>query len=250
MARRKRRNNRRRRGSFSFLYKMLSIILICGAILAALVYFFKVDKVEITGNSRYSTEEVLSASGVTEGQNLFLLNKYHVAEEIFGKLSYVESVQINRRLPDTICIAVTECTSVAAVQQEGSTYLISGTGKIVEQTNSADQAAVVTGVTLDAPQVGVMAASAPEGQAALNQLLTILQNLESKGMLGNTQEIHLEDAATIRLRYGDRFTVEFLWGADFPYKLDNLNAVIEQLQPNETGTINLTQEGKANFIPD
>jgi cell division protein FtsQ len=250
MARRKRRNNRRRRGSFSFLYKALSIIIICGAILGALVVFFKVNHVEVTGNSRYSVEEIRAASGVTDGQNLFLLNKYKVSEQIFGKLAYVESVQINRRLPDTLCISVTECTSVAAVQQEGSTFLLSGTGKIVEQTSAPDQAAVVTGVQLNEPRSGTMAAATPEGQAALDQLLTVLQQLELKGMLGATQEIHLEDASAVRLRYDGRFTVEFLWGADFSYKLDNLNAVIAQLQPNETGTINLTQEGKANFIPD
>lgn len=247
---RRRRNTRRRKGSFSFLYKALSIILICGAIVAAMVLFFKVDTIEVKGNSRYTSEEICQASGVTDGQNLFLLNKYQAAEKIFQKLAYVESVSINRRLPDTICIAVKECTSVASVQQAGQLWLLSGSGKIVEQSSAAQDAAIVTGVTLENPQAGTMAAAAAADQAGLEQLLSILQNLEKKNMLGNTQEIHLEDASVIRLRYDERFTVEFLRGADFSYKLDNLAAVIEQLQPNEKGTINLTQEGRANFIPD
>ena len=43
--------------------------------------------------------------------------------------------------------------------------------------------------------------------------------------------------------------MQFLWDADFDYKLDYLAAVVDKLEDNEKGTIDMTQEGKASFIP-
>ena len=134
MARRRRYNRKRRRGSFAFLYKLLAFVLICGAIGLALAMFFKIEDIEISGNSRYSKEQIVAAAEVKPGDNLFLLNKY-------------------------------------------------------------------------------------------------------------------DAAARITMRYMDRFDVQFLWDADFDYKLDYLAAVVDKLEANEKGTIDMTQEGKASFIP-
>ena len=38
--------------------------------------------------------------------------------------------------------------------------------------------------------------------------------------------------------------------ADYGYKLNYLMAVVEKLEVNEKGVINMMQEGKARFIPE
>ena len=52
MARRRGSARRRRRGSGGFLYKLLSVLLICGCLVAAITLFFRVDTVVITGEKR------------------------------------------------------------------------------------------------------------------------------------------------------------------------------------------------------
>ena len=126
MARRRRRH--RRKGRFAFLYKLMTFLLICGALVAALALFFKVESIEITGTSRYSTDEVERASGVHVGDNLYLMDKNAVASRITQQLPYVETVQISRRLPKTLCISVTECRGLAAIEQDGRLWLISEGG--------------------------------------------------------------------------------------------------------------------------
>ena len=71
MAGRKKHNRRRRRGSFAPLYKVLCLVLIVGAIAAAMAVFFKAEKIEVSGNSRYTTRQVVDACGVEQGDNLF-----------------------------------------------------------------------------------------------------------------------------------------------------------------------------------
>lgn len=41
MARRRHSNRRRRRGNFGFLYKLLSVLVICAAVVMALTLFFR-----------------------------------------------------------------------------------------------------------------------------------------------------------------------------------------------------------------
>lgn len=250
MARRNRYNRRRRQGRFSFLYKILVFIAICGAIAVALALFFKVDKVTVTGNSRYSADKIVEAAGIQTGDNMFFLNKYKASEQITTALPYVETVQIRRQLPDTLVVTVTECTAPAAVQQDGKLWLLSGDGKIVDsKTGDGKQYAMVNGLSLLEPQVGSDIQVPDEEQSSAQLLLTLLGLLRDKGMLADVQSIDLSDSATVILRYLDRFDVTFRWDADFDYKLDYLLAVVERLEINEKGAIDMTQEGKASFIP-
>ena len=86
MARRRHSNRRHRRGNSGFLYKLLSVLVICGAVVAALTLFFRVDRIEVTGMERYTEDEVIAASGIDIGDNLYLLNKYDAARSIADAL--------------------------------------------------------------------------------------------------------------------------------------------------------------------
>ena len=104
MARRRHKRRRRHHRSVAVLYKLLSVVVISGAIVAALTLFFKVETITVSGATEYSSEEIITASGIQQGDNLFLLNKYEIYESILEKLPYVSSVSISRKLPDTLLI--------------------------------------------------------------------------------------------------------------------------------------------------
>ncbi|MDE6591073.1 MAG: FtsQ-type POTRA domain-containing protein, partial [Oscillospiraceae bacterium] len=95
MARRRRHSRpRRRRGRFSGLYKALSVLIVAAAVVLACVVFFRVNSVEVTGNVRYTTEEIIEASGITTGDNLVALSRSRVSAAICTQLPYVENVSI------------------------------------------------------------------------------------------------------------------------------------------------------------
>ena len=151
MARRRGSARRRRRGGSGFLYKLLSVFLICGCLVAAITLFFRVDTVVITGEKRYTEAEIRQASGVEDGDNLFLLNKYQVIRNIAEALPYIEieNTRIQRKLPDTLLIQVQECGDPLAWTQDGTVWLMSPAGKIVEQTDTASGYPTVDGCELD-----------------------------------------------------------------------------------------------------
>ena len=125
-----------------------SRLLIMAAIVAAVIFgvaiFFKVNTVEVQGNTIYSAEEIRSASGIQKGDNLFTLNKEAAAGSIKASLPYVETVSIIRFLPDKIVIEVKESDATFAVTTDtNTTWLINSVGKALEQIadSSVDQTA-------------------------------------------------------------------------------------------------------------
>ena len=180
MARRKHSKRRRGRGGFGFLYKLLSVLLICAAILVAMTLFFRVDEIVVTGQKRYTAEEIRAASGVELGSNLYVLNKYDIVRAILGELPYIEDIRINRKLPDTLLIEVHESGRPFALVQEGSAWLVSSGGKIVEQLPEKEtgQYGRISGCELLAPSVGTDIALATEYAAQETSLLALLKALE------------------------------------------------------------------------
>lgn len=242
---------RRRSGQLSFLYRLLCFVLISTAGAVALTLFFKVSAIEVTGQVRYTEAKVAEASGVAMGDNLFLMDKNKVAAGITRALPYVETVQIRRMIPDTLRIHVTECTAPVAVRSGEGVWLLSGQGKLVEKVASSFWEAYpqMVGVTPVNPTVGDTLTVAEEQTYAREAMLALLPLLEKKGMLPQVQALYLDDPALLTLRYMDRFDVVLRYNADYDYKLDYLLAVVQRLEANESGVIDMTQEGKASFIP-
>ena len=256
----KRRNSARhhRRGRFVFLYKVLSTLVICGAIVAALTLFFRVDTVVAVGQERYSPQQVCDASGVQTGDNLFLLNKYEVARRISAALPYIETedIRIDRKMPDTLLIEVKECAKPLALIQDGKAWLISTKGRIVECI-TPEQArsgyGIISGCRLLDPTVGERMALATEYEAQQTSLLALMAALESAGMLDQTDGIRLDDLATLYLDFAGRFTVKLPYGADYDFKLYALQSYLEKdvIQDNMTGTFDMqTEEERTFFKPN
>ena len=251
-----RRNYRRRRyhgrGRLTVLIRFLSFLLICSAIAGALILFFRVQAFVVSGNRRYTEQEIIDSTGVEIGDNMYLLNKYAISREITTRLPYVETVSIRRSLPDTLVISVTECQAAAAVVQDGTGWLLSDGGKILEQVTvgEARQHPQITGMELLMPEVGGTMEFPAAGNATEEQILGLLASLEGRGMLEELEGIDCSDSDEMVMEYAGRFQVVMHYDDDFAQDLYLLEHVVESLQPNETGTILLTNLEDIRFVPD
>lgn len=252
MPRRRNTRRHRRRGSLGPLLRVLSVLLAAVAIVAALTLFFKVSQVVVTGNSRYTARQVEAVSGVTAGENLILLDKYQIAEQVYTQLPYITEVRISRKLPDTLLIEVTETTAVAAVEGGGSWWLVSAGGKLLE---SCDSTAAQDYLVLRGLEALTPAVSQPlrlgEGNLSGERLLELLGELEKRGMLPRAGALDAGDGEKLTMEYDGRFQVELPYDGDFAFKLDCLLATVSRLEPNESGIIRMTMkdDNEVRFIP-
>ena len=246
-----RRHGRGRRGRrFGVLYKLLTLVVVCAAAVLALTLFFKVESVEVTGNSRYSAQEIQDACGVSLGDNLYLLSKPDMVQRLHQQLPYIDEVRITRQLPNTLCVQVTEFTTVYAVEQEGTVWLLTSGGKIVETAAERGDTPLIDGCELLAPSLGGDVSFALELQNRQESLFALLTALESAELTGDVRAIHLGDPTVLSMDYTESFTVEMPYGADYPRLLRYLTLVIEELETNLTGVIDLTRDGEPHFRPN
>ncbi|MBR3569382.1 MAG: FtsQ-type POTRA domain-containing protein [Oscillibacter sp.] len=250
-ARRPRRRRRRFPAERGFLSRVVSALIIVFTVVSALIMFFRVKIVNITGAHRYGDAEILSVAGVSDGQNMFLMNKYAMEEKLLNQLTYLEEAHISRDLPDTLNIDLKECVIPLAFEEGGACWLVSSSGRIVDrvEASEAKQYAQITGCPILSPSVGTQIALPSENLAQQRSLIRLLAALDAAQALDDVDGIRLDKRDCILMDYGGRFTVKFPLDANYAFKLHALEVYIagEKIQDNMSGTFDLTRDDK-NFF--
>lgn len=259
MAARKNRNRqRRRRGRFGFLYKLLSFLIIFAALVVGCVVFFRVNEITVEGNSRYTAQEIIAASGVKVGDNLFLINNPQTVRAITRALPYVEKVSPVKTLPDTLEIHITESRACAWFETGEGFWLINAGGKAVELTQDREKTAglpEILGLTTLNPVLGAPVTAQLEEQVRLEGLKGLLTALNGKGMAQNvTSFVDLSSTNAIYFDYGSDLTVVVPMSGDFDWCAAALKGTLDTCQKQGQlviGTLDLTYGDKvAHLLPD
>ena len=252
--RRNMRNNRRRfRMETGYLFRFLSMFVIFVCVFAALTMFFRVKTVAVMGEWVYTAAEIQKASGVSDGDNLFFLNKFTVRDRLYQALPYLEEAKIRRKLPDTLIIEVQECKIPMETDQDGTAWIFNASGKIIDRRDAGSTSwARVTGCGLLSPSLGtyiVLDTDLAVKQESLIKLMTALRDMDMTKQVGG---IDLKEASCLRMRYGERFSVKLPYAADYTRKLKTLEKLLqdEKIQSNMKGTFDLTRDNAQYFQPD
>lgn len=249
MARERRHiSRRRRRGRFGFVYKLLSVLAVAIAVIVACVVFFRINEVTVTGNSRYTADEIIKASGIEIGDNLIALRESQTASRIRTQLPYVYSVSIDRALPDGVILKITEHTAAAAIPDAGGWWYISAQGKLLEQTASPG-AMRVSGLTAVNPYAGEPLQVEEGSETTLTYVLALLTELEKREMLPDCTALDCTAATSILLTY-DIYDVKLPRTTDYSKCLSLLLGALgdERMPENTPGSFDLTvEDGKAFF---
>ena len=247
MAQRKSRKSRKRRGGRrrpGFLYQFLSVLFICVAMVAGCIVFFKVDTIQVEGAQKYTGDQIMAASGISKGDNLFLVNKFNAISRMFKQLPYLDQIMIRRRLPDMLVITVTEAQPVAVIESNQAYWLMDQKGKLLEKKKEdPGTCANIVGIEPLSPVQGSYLTLKQDSQRTY--LLTLIELLSDKKLISHIKEINLSDAGATWLRYENRFTIKLDPNSDLNYKTEFMARVLEQIQSNEKGSIYFTRDGAA-----
>lgn len=238
-------------------------ICIMGAVVVAvvltMVIFFRVHDIQVEGNHYYSTQEIMDAASISDGDNLLTLSRGEIAGNVIAKLPYVKSVRVTRRLPDTVVLRITEYDATFAMQDTaGNYYLVTAAGKVTGQVEERDAKlhVMVTAPVIQPTEVGetITLPQSADGEAAnlLSATLNLMQEIEAAELSKQISRIQLTSAYQLVIYYGDRFEVRLGTGDQLAYKLEYLKVVVAQQEEYISGIIDLTlNEGnQARIIVD
>lgn len=230
----------------------LSFLLVCLAIVFALGVFFRVQNIEVRGTESYTAEEIIEASGIDMGDNLFFINRSTASSNIFTRKPFVEEASIERVLPNTIIIYVEESRGLAYVDWEGQTWMMTGGCKMLgsgtmEEIQGLIHVKNVTPANVSAGEIMTVDASET---LKLTYIQELLQCMDSLGMTADVAEIDIQNAADPTFEYLDRFTVKMGPNENTDYKLRMLLSAVLEMDANLMGTIDLSEGTAVHVSPD
>ena len=127
------RRRRKKTMNFKWLIIGIAVLLIVFSVLLA-VGIFKVEEVEVTGNSYYSKSEITELVMGEHKNSLYLVFLYDYLD---GKdIPFVDSVEVTMESPSRINIRVYEKTMIGYVEYMGSNLYFDKDGTVVESSNA------------------------------------------------------------------------------------------------------------------
>lgn len=230
---------------------IVSGVLIIGIVLS-LTVFFRSEEFTVEGAEYYSAQDIIDASGLALGENLFLSDKSAGEQRIESELPYVEEAKISIKIPNTMLITVTESTP-AFLFENGSEYIVvSSKGKVLEKvTGSTDKFDVplVLGCTITEAEPG------QEIKFKESGILTILKDISeaiAENEFSGIKEIDVTDTANISLNYSNRIKIIIGLPEDISYKIKTAKIIIsEKLSETDRGRLDVSNckgSSKASYF--
>ncbi|NLG53518.1 MAG: FtsQ-type POTRA domain-containing protein [Clostridiales bacterium] len=246
-----RRRKKRRRRNFGSILTVLTVLIVAGAIITSITVFLKVAKFEVVGTSKYSPAEIIEASGIKTGENMFSVNKFKVSSNILKKFPYIGQIKINRRFPDTFIFTVTERTPAGYIEADDRIWLVASDGYLLESFERAEFKLVVpqiVGASLMSPLPGSKVSF--EEQGKIPALSEITSGLHKHGLIPQINLIDISKLYSLSFTYQNRLKVVLGDVSDINAKIKMFNAVRDKLKETDKGTVTLTNPGEARFKPE
>lgn len=247
--RKERQKKIRKRRAKITLICLLIVLLIMGAILSVTV-FFPIKNILASGSNIYTPEQIVDECGIKTGDNLIIVSEEKALDKLRAKLPFVEKVEIERKLPDTINLKVTDAKEYFCYQIKNNYFTVSEDGWVLKKYKEKPDA--ITLIKIDKVKCKVGTAiefTETDMQYLCEEITTTLQKYEF-----SIEYIDITDKVVITAKVDDRFIVNFGSSKDFESKVRHLITTIKNIPENETGKINLSmwdsQNTQGTFVKD
>lgn len=236
----------------SALYAPISFLLICLALVFGMSVFFRVTTIAVEGNARYSPEEIISASGIEKGDNLFFINQFTAVSRIYSKLPFVEKATINRGLPNRLTIVVAESQAIAYVTAEDGIWAIDRGCKLLSKVEGDALRGLirVEGIAAIAPEAGKTIEAGEAESPKVTYLAAILRQIDGLGLRGDVSYVDINGIANPYFDYLGRFKVRLGSNENLEYKFQCLLSAVAELSDGDRGTLDLSIDKRAHLTYD
>ncbi|WP_390489067.1 cell division protein FtsQ/DivIB [Solibaculum mannosilyticum] len=235
-----RRHKRRRKASTRFYSILVVLFAVAIGVTLCMTVFFNIQTIQVQGETRYETEEIIRASGLAKGKNLLLADIKGGEEDLTVKLPYIGSAHIVRQLPATVIIEVEENTPAYAVQMEGGWAVADENGKTLEYLQGqVPSVPVVVGISVTGAPPGYPMEFEDEEQK--NKLTDLTKALKENNLIEKTTQMDFTNSSDITVLYDNRITLKCGGAVDLDAKLAMAQEAIARKAPDEQkATIVLT----------
>lgn len=234
---------RKKKDSIAMPAALCCLIIMSIMITLFMMPFFDVKTIRVTGNESLTADQVKGYLSFKENDNIFLFNKSKCINTILDN-HFVNTVEINRILPSTVEVNISEYKLRGYVPYSGSYLYIDGEGRVLDvQKEIKKSLPVVEGLKFNNVSVGeVLQVDNPSTFETMVHLSKLFEKYE---LLSDVIRVDMTDVTDIHLYTGN---VDIKFGSfdDANRKLLMLIEVLKTFDTSVPGTINLTAD-KATY---
>ncbi|MCL2157851.1 MAG: FtsQ-type POTRA domain-containing protein [Oscillospiraceae bacterium] len=221
-------------------------------------YFFKVKSVNIAENDRYSYEQILEASEISMGEELYGLDVKKTESNIKEKLTYAKAVDIRRVPPSTVNIEVKTEAGLFGIMISGDYYIISESFRVVDKIKAGSRSefeplpAVITIKTAEVKKC-YLGDKIEFLDLDIYDFLREMVGFIADGdtdpkMVSEILEIDITNKFKVTMNYGNRFFIKFGIFENISPKILNVFEIISQLPDYYEGVIDISDAKTASFV--
>lgn len=203
---------------------------------------FNLTEIKVSGNEKYTAEEIVSNSNLNIGENVFKQLFYNLNTKI--DLSYISKSNFIYSFPSTIVINVEERypAYIALDKNSGKYYKIDNDGYLLEQcelTSKEDELLIEGFVFGDNPQMGEKINEVYINKLDIYNNIKIL--LDKYQIIGNTTKVNFSNSLTT-ITIDDKLNVVFANDSNLEYKVSFLKGILQENDQIVDGTIDMSIE--------
>jgi len=211
-------------------------------------YFFKIKNIDINENERYSYDDILKASGISVGGELYGIDVKKTEGKIKEELAYAKSVNIRQIPPSTLSIEIENEKGFFGMAIAGDFYIVSQDFKVLDRRKKPIEG-IITVATDEVKKCYLgekMEFSDGDVYDFLEGIVELFKKDDS-GRLSAIKSVDITNKFKVAMNYGDRFLVKFGIFENIAPKILNVFEVINELGEDDRGIIDITDGKAASF---
>ncbi|AOT68459.1 cell division protein FtsQ/DivIB [Geosporobacter ferrireducens] len=228
---------------------VLFVMLLCCIISFIIIFktdLFCIKTVEVSGNVLLSQEEIIHASGITLGNQIYK-EKIKNVEIGLTQHPYIKFVEVKRKLPNKILIQIEERTEAAAIPFMGAYVFIDENGMILKSELDSGNLKIIQGLEFDHFMEGEpLEVKDPE---KLRKALEIVKYIDRMEI--SIKNIDVSQSKNYVIRLTDTLICRVGEGNNIDYKLRALEKILLDLKSKDItrGVIDISYDGNPTYRP-
>ncbi len=229
---------------------LLFLVFVAGFFCA---YFYAkgapVANIVVEGESAYKAEKIISAADLEIGLNMFTVREGKVNKKVTAELPYIHSVDIKRKLPDTIIVTVEPTKDKYLIAGDKGYICLDENLKVVSNKKRKLTDGSFRLLGLEAQEVEIASEFEPSenNKEKFELARKMVSAIESKGIMKKA-EINLEDLSDVTVTYDSRIMIYLGDCKDLENRISLASDVVETAaSQGQTGYIDTRYDGRAYF---
>ena len=236
---------RRKKRKKLMFYTLLTVLMVIVIAVLSLTVFFNISHFEVNGSAHYSDSQIIEASELKEGQNMFRLNKFKIINRLKSALPYLSEVTIRRKLQSSMSITVVEAEAFAYLQSGGGYSIVDENLKVLEKVTSRPEGLTeIKGFKAESAEVGQTLTSSED---TVQTLLYFTRTIKDVFGEGGITEITAEKMYELGFVYDGRITVLIGTAQDLDEKLKLVKYTIDENPSKEYARIDASANNQAVY---